>query len=183
MAVNVRRRDAEEVRGQRQGQDLAIYHPAVSRPFDRRRPAISRSASRSSSEQNDSKRSGGRDARIAADVQGGSTLAESLPGKYPKRTLPHHPVHEHMLAVGRVRRRARRHAAPSGCPAKSRRRQLKGKVKERDVYRCTIIRRACLVIIFHYDLRACQPFANMFKNMGARAAHCPTKIPSCGCRT
>jgi len=81
-------------------------------------------------------------ARIAADVQGGSTLAESF-GKYPK-TFDH--LFTNMLAVGEsggvldvVLQRL------SGYIEKAA--KLKAKVKSAMVYPVTIIGVACLVII------------------------------------
>src|SRR5438046_8996814 len=95
------------------------------------------------SEQNDSKTLRDVTARIAADVQGGATLAESF-GKYPK-TFDH--LFTNMLAVGEsggvldvVLQRL------SGYIEKAA--KLKSKVKGAMVYPVTITGGAVLVIIF-----------------------------------
>src|SRR5688572_3533810 len=107
--------------------------------------------------------------RIAADVQGGATLAESF-GKYPK-TFDN--LFVNMLAVGEsggvldvVLQRL------SGYIEKAA--KLKAKVKSAMVYPITIISVACLVIIFMM-IFVLPTFANMFKNMGAELP-LPTKI-------
>src|SRR2546426_4925123 len=121
------------------------------------------------SEQNDSKTLRDVTARIAADVQGGATLAESF-GKYP-RTFDH--LFTNMLAVGEsggvldvVLQRL------SGYIEKAA--KLKSKVKSAMVYPITIIGVACLVIIFMM-IFVLPTFANMFRNMGADLP-LPTKI-------
>src|SRR5205807_897554 len=108
------------------------------------------------SEQNDSKTLRDVTVRIAADVQGGATLAESF-GKYPK-TFDH--LFTNMLAVGEsggvldvVLQRL------SGYIEKAA--KLKAKVKSAMVYPVTIIGVACLVIIFMM-IFVLPIFANMF---------------------
>jgi type IV pilus assembly protein PilC len=121
------------------------------------------------SEQSESKVLRDVTARIAADVQGGSTLAESF-GKYPK-TFDN--LFVNMLAVGEsggvldvVLQRL------SGYIEKAA--KLKAKVKSAMVYPITIISVACLVIIFMM-IFVLPTFANMFRNMGAELP-LPTKI-------
>src|SRR5512145_345091 len=121
------------------------------------------------SEQSDSKVLRDVTARIAADVQGGSTLAESF-GKYPK-TFDN--LFVNMLAVGEsggvldvVLQRL------SGYIEKAA--KLKAKVKCAMVFPITILGVACLVIIFMM-IFVLPTFANMFKNMGAELP-LPTKI-------
>src|SRR5262249_12230561 len=120
-------------------------------------------------EQNDSKTLRDVTARIAGDVQGGATLAESF-GKYPK-TFDH--LFTNMLAVGEsggvldvVLQRL------SGYIEKAA--QLKGNVKRPMVYPIPFIGVACLVIIFMM-IFVRPTFANMFRNMGADLP-LPTKI-------
>ena len=121
------------------------------------------------SEQSDSKVLRDVTARIATDVQGGATLAESF-GKYPK-TFDN--LFVNMLAVGEsggvldvVLQRL------SGYIEKAA--KLKAKVKSAMVYPITIIGVACLVIIFMM-IFVLPTFANMFKNMGAELP-LPTRI-------
>src|SRR5207248_10987271 len=121
------------------------------------------------SEQNDSKTLREVTARIAVDVHGGATLAESF-SKYP-RTFDH--LFTNMLAVGEsggvldvVLQRL------SGYIEKAA--KLKGKVKSAMVYPVTIIGVACLVIIFMM-IFVLPTFANMFKNMGSELP-LPTKV-------
>jgi type IV pilus assembly protein PilC len=121
------------------------------------------------SEQSDSKVLRDVTARIAGDVQGGATLAESF-GKYPK-TFDN--LFTNMLAVGEsggvldvVLQRL------SGYIEKAA--KLKGKVKSAMVYPVTIIGVAGLVIIFMM-IFVLPTFANMFKNMGAELP-LPTRI-------
>jgi type IV pilus assembly protein PilC len=121
------------------------------------------------SEQSDSKVLRDVTGRIAVDVQGGATLAESF-GKYP-RTFDN--LFTNMLAVGEsggvldvVLQRL------SGYIEKAA--KLKGKVKSAMVYPVTIIGVACLVIIFMM-IFVLPTFANMFKNMGAELP-LPTRI-------
>jgi type IV pilus assembly protein PilC len=121
------------------------------------------------SEQSDSKVLRDVTTRIANDVQGGATLAESF-AKYPK-TFDN--LFTNMLAVGEsggvldvVLQRL------SGYIEKAA--KLKGKVKSAAVYPVTIIGVACLVIIFMMVF-VLPTFASMFKNMGAELP-LPTKI-------
>ena len=121
------------------------------------------------SEQSESKVLRDVTSRIAADVQGGATLAESF-GKYPK-TFDN--LFVNMLAVGEsggvldvVLQRL------SGYIEKAA--KLKAKVKSAMVYPITIIGVACLVIIFMM-IFVLPTFANMFRNMGAELP-LPTKI-------
>ena len=107
--------------------------------------------------------------RIAADVQGGATLAESY-GKYPK-TFDN--LFVNMLAVGEsggvldvVLQRLSQYIEKAA--------KLKGKVKSAMVYPVTIISVACLVIIFMM-IFVLPTFATMFKGMGAELP-LPTKI-------
>jgi len=108
-------------------------------------------------------------ARIAADVQGGATLAESY-GKYPK-TFDN--LFVNMLAVGEsggvldvVLQRLSQYIEKAA--------KLKGKVKSAMVYPVTIVGVACLVIIFMM-IFVLPTFATMFKGMGAELP-LPTKI-------
>ena len=147
--------------------DLAIYTRQFSTMVDAGLPIAQ--CLQILSEQNDSKTLRDVTARIAADVQGGATLAESF-GKYPK-TFDH--LFTNMLAVGEsggvldvVLQRL------SGYIEKAA--KLKAKVKSAMVYPVTIIGVACLVIIFMM-IFVLPTFANMFKNMGAELP-LPTKI-------
>src|SRR5919199_741598 len=147
--------------------DLAIYTRQFSTMVDAGLPIAQ--CLQILSEQNDSKTLREVTARIAVDVQGGATLAESF-GKYP-RTFDH--LFTNMLAVGEsggvldvVLQRL------SGYIEKAA--KLKGKVKSAMVYPITIISVACLVIIFMMIL-VLPTFANMFGNMGADLP-LPTKI-------
>jgi type IV pilus assembly protein PilC len=108
-------------------------------------------------------------ARIANDVQGGATLAESY-GKYPK-TFDN--LFVNMLAVGEsggvldvCLQRLSTYIEKAA--------KLKGQVKSAMVYPITIISVACLVIIFMMVF-VLPTFANMFKSMGAELP-LPTKI-------
>jgi len=151
---------AKKLGGRVKDKDLAIYNPPVlddgrRRSADRPVPADPLRAERLQ----DAAR---RDRRIAADVQGGATLAESF-GKYPK-TFDH--LFTNMLAVGEsggvldvVLQRS---------PATSRRRQAEGQGQERDGLPGDDHQRGVPRHHLHDDLRAAT-FANMFKNM-ARAA-------------
>ena len=121
------------------------------------------------SEQSESKVLRSVTARIAADVQGGATLAESY-GKYPK-TFDN--LFVNMLAVGEsggvldvVLQRLSQYIEKAA--------KLKSKVKSAMVYPVTIIGVACLVIIFMM-LFVLPTFAAMFKSMGAELP-LPTKI-------
>jgi type IV pilus assembly protein PilC len=108
-------------------------------------------------------------ARIASDIQGGATLAESY-GKYPKTF---DSLFVNMLAVGEsggvldvVLQRLSQYIEKAA--------KLKGKVKSAMVYPVTIIGVACLVIIFMM-IFVLPTFATMFQNMGAELP-LPTKI-------
>jgi type IV pilus assembly protein PilC len=121
------------------------------------------------SEQSESKVLRDVTARIANDVQGGATLAESY-GKYPK-TFDN--LFVNMLAVGEsggvldvCLQRLSTYIEKAA--------KLKGQVKSAMVYPITIISVACLVIIFMMVF-VLPTFANMFKNMGADLP-LPTKI-------
>src|SRR5256886_904366 len=147
--------------------DLAIYTRQFSTMVDAGLPIAQ--CLQILSEQNDSKTLRDVTARIAADVQGGATLAEAF-GKYPK-TFDH--LFTNMLAVGEsggvldvVLQRL------SGYIEKAA--KLKAKVKSAMVYPVTIISVACLVIIFMM-IFVLPTFANMFKNMGSELP-LPTKV-------
>ncbi len=153
--------------GKVKDKDLAIYTRQFSTMVDAGLPIAQ--CLQILSEQSDSKTLRDVTARIALDVQGGATLAESF-GKYPK-TFDH--LFTNMLAVGEsggvldvVLQRL------SGYIEKAA--KLKGKVKSAMVYPVTIIGVACLVIIFMM-IFVLPTFANMFKNMGAELP-LPTKI-------
>src|SRR5688500_466336 len=153
--------------GKVKDKDLAIYTRQFSTMVDAGLP-IAQSL-QILSEQSDSKVLRDVTARIAADVQGGATLAESF-GKYPK-TFDN--LFVNMLAVGEsggvldvVLQRL------SGYIEKAA--KLKAKVKSAMVYPITIIGVACLVIIFMM-IFVLPTFASMFKNMGADLP-LPTKI-------
>jgi type IV pilus assembly protein PilC len=139
--------------------DLAIYTRQFSTMVDAGLPIAQ--CLQILSEQNDSKVLRDVTSRIALDVQGGATLAESF-NKYPK-TFDN--LFTNMLAVGEsggvldvVLQRL------SGYIEKAA--KLKSKVKSAMVYPITIISVACLVIIFMM-IFVLPTFANMFKNMGA----------------
>src|SRR5262250_3433713 len=157
----------KKISGKVRDKDLAIYTRQFSTMVDAGLPIAQ--CLQILSEQNDSKTLRDVTARIAADVQGGATLAESF-GKYP-RTFDH--LFTNMLAVGEsggvldvVLQRL------SGYIEKAA--KLKGKVKSAMVYPITIIGVACLVIIFMM-IFVLPTFANMFRNMGADLP-LPTKI-------
>jgi type IV pilus assembly protein PilC len=121
------------------------------------------------SEQSESKVLRSVTARIAADVQGGATLAESY-GKYPK-TFDN--LFVNMLAVGEsggvldvVLQRLSQYIEKAA--------KLKSKVKSAMVYPVTIVTVACLVIIFMM-IFVLPTFATMFQGMGAELP-LPTKI-------
>src|SRR3989454_5744610 len=121
------------------------------------------------SDQSDSKTLRDVTARIAMDVQGGATLAESF-GKYP-RTFDH--LFTNMLAVGEsggvldvVLQRL------SGYIEKAA--KLKSKVKGAMVYPVTIIGVAALVIIFMM-IFVIPTYAKMFQGLGADLP-VPTRI-------
>src|SRR5919198_3873511 len=157
----------KKLAGKVRDKDLAIYTRQFSTMVDAGLPIAQ--CLQILSEQNDSKTLRDVTARIAVDVQGGATLAESF-GKYP-RTFDH--LFTNMLAVGEsggvldvVLQRL------SGYIEKAA--KLKGKVKSAMVYPITIIGVACLVIIFMM-IFVLPTFANMFRNMGADLP-LPTKI-------
>src|SRR5512145_734802 len=121
------------------------------------------------SEQSESKVLRSVTARIAADVQGGATLAESY-GKYPK-TFDN--LFVNMLAVGEsggvldvCLQRLSTYIEKAA--------KLKGQVKSAMVYPITIISVAALVIIFMMVF-VLPTFATMFQGMGAELP-LPTKI-------
>ena len=156
-----------KIGGKVKDKDLAIYTRQFSTMVDAGLP-ISQCL-QILSEQSDSKVLRDVTGRIANDVQGGATLAESF-GKYPK-TFDN--LFVNMLAVGEsggvldvVLQRL------SGYIEKAA--KLKGKVKSAAVYPVTIISVACLVIIFMMVF-VLPTFASMFKNMGAELP-LPTKI-------
>src|SRR5689334_15223233 len=158
---------AAKLGGSVKAKDLAIYTRQFSTMVDAGLP-IAQSL-QILSEQSESKVLRDVTTRIAADVQGGATLAESF-GKYPK-TFDN--LFVNMLAVGEsggvldvVLQRL------SGYIEKAA--KLKAKVKSAMVYPITIIGVACLVIIFMM-IFVLPTFANMFKNMGAELP-LPTKI-------
>jgi type IV pilus assembly protein PilC len=158
---------AKKLGGKVKDKQLAIYTRQFSTMVDAGLP-IAQSL-QILSEQSESKVLRDVTTRIAGDVQGGSTLAESF-GKYPK-TFDN--LFVNMLAVGEsggvldvVLQRL------SGYIEKAA--KLKAKVKSAMVYPITIISVACLVIIFMM-IFVLPTFANMFKNMGAELP-LPTKI-------
>ena len=156
-----------KIGGKVKDKDLAIYTRQFSTMIDAGLPIAQ--ALQILSEQSDSKVLRDVTTRIANDVQGGATLAESF-AKYPK-TFDN--LFTNMLAVGEsggvldvVLQRL------SGYIEKAA--KLKGKVKSAAVYPVTIIGVACLVIIFMMVF-VLPTFASMFKNMGAELP-LPTKI-------
>src|SRR6266702_1811405 len=139
--------------------DLAIYTRQFSTMVDAGLPIAQ--CLQILSEQNDSKTLREVTARIAVDVQGGATLAESF-SKYP-RTFDH--LFTNMLAVGEsggvldvVLQRL------SGYIEKAA--KLKSKVKGAMVYPVTIIGVAALVIIFMM-IFVIPTFPKMFQGLGA----------------
>src|SRR5438445_11293800 len=146
VATSVQERTAKPVGikkivGKVKDKDLAIYTRQFSTMVDAGLPIAQ--ALQILSEQSDSKVLRDVTSRIANDVQGGATLAESF-GKYPK-TFDN--LFTNMLAVGEsggvldvVLQRL------SGYIEKAA--KLKAKVKSAMVYPVTIIGVACLVIIF-----------------------------------
>src|SRR6266705_1941830 len=147
--------------------DLAIYTRQFSTMVDAGLPIAQ--CLQILSEQSESKVLRDVTARIANDVQGGATLAESF-GKYPK-TFDN--LFVNMLAVGEsggvldvCLQRLSTYIEKAA--------KLKGQVKSALVYPITIISVACLVIIFMMVF-VLPTFANMFKNMGADLP-LPTKI-------
>src|SRR5256712_8249150 len=158
---------AKKLGGKVKDKDLAIYTRQFSTMVDAGLPIAQ--CLQILSEQCDSKTLRDVTTRIALDVQGGATLAESF-GKYPK-TFDH--LFTNMLAVGEsggvldvVLQRL------SGYIEKAA--KLKAKVKSAMVYPVTIISVACLVIIFMM-IFVLPTFANMFNNIVAKLP-LPTKI-------
>ncbi|MGH7355004.1 MAG: type II secretion system F family protein [Candidatus Rokuibacteriota bacterium] len=158
---------ATKLGGKVKDKDMAIYTRQFSTMVDAGLPIAQ--CLQILSEQSDSKVLRDVTTRIANDVQGGATLAESF-GKYPK-TFDN--LFVNMLAVGEsggvldvVLQRL------SGYIEKAA--KLKGKVKSAMVYPVTIISVAVLVIIFMMVF-VLPTFASMFKNMGAELP-LPTKI-------
>src|SRR5467141_2919450 len=150
---------AKKLGGRVKDKDLAIYTRQFSTMVDAGLPIAQ--CLQILSEQNDSKTLRDVTARIAADVQGGATLAESF-GKYPK-TFDH--LFTNMLQVGEsggvldvVLQRL------SGYIEKAA--KLKSKVKGAMVYPVTIISVAVLVIIFMM-IFVIPTFAKMFEGLGA----------------
>src|SRR5213083_3005098 len=153
--------------GKVRDKDLAIYTRQFSTMVDAGLPIAQ--CLQILSEQNDSKTLREVTARIAVDVQGGATLAESF-SKYP-RTFDH--LFTNMLAVGEsggvldvVLQRL------SGYIEKAA--KLKGKVKGAMVYPITIVSVALLVIVFMM-IFVIPTFAKMFQGLGAELP-LPTKI-------
>jgi len=153
--------------GKVKDKDLAIYTRQFSTMVDAGLPIAQ--CLQILSEQNDSKVLRDVTSRIANDVQGGATLAESF-SKYPK-TFDN--LFTNMLAVGEsggvldvVLQRLSVYIEKAA--------KLKGKVKSAMVYPITIVSVACLVIIFMM-IFVLPTFANMFKNMGADLP-LPTKV-------
>src|SRR6185503_3318171 len=158
---------APKLGGSVKAKDLAIYTRQFSTMVDAGLP-IAQSL-QILSEQSESKVLRDVTARIANDVQGGATLAESF-GKYPK-TFDN--LFVNMLAVGEsggvldvCLQRLSTYIEKAA--------KLKAQVKSAMVYPITIISVACLVIIFMMVF-VLPTFANMFKGMGAELP-LPTKI-------
>jgi type IV pilus assembly protein PilC len=153
--------------GSVKAKDLAIYTRQFSTMVDAGLPIAQ--CLQILSEQSESKILRDVTSRIAVDVQGGGTLAESF-GKYPK-TFDN--LFVNMLAVGEsggvldvCLQRLSSYIEKAA--------KLKSKVKTAMVYPATIISVACLVIIFMMVF-VLPTFANMFKSMGAELP-LPTKI-------
>src|SRR5437764_614681 len=158
---------AAKLGGSVKSKDLAIYTRQFSTMVDAGLPIAQ--CLQILSEQSESKVLRDVTARIAADVQGGATLAESF-AKYPK-TFDN--LFVNMLAVGEsggvldvCLQRLSTYIEKAA--------KLKGQVKSAMVYPVTIISVACVVIIFMMVF-VLPTFANMFKNMGAELP-LPTKI-------
>src|SRR5689334_24448671 len=158
---------AAKLGGSVKAKDLAIYTRQFSTMVDAGLPIAQ--ALQILSEQSESKVLRDVTAKIAGDVQGGATLAESF-GKYPK-TFDN--LFVNMLAVGEsggvldvCLQRLSTYIEKAA--------KLKGQVKSAMVYPVTIISVACLVIIFMMVF-VLPTFANMFKNMGADLP-LPTKV-------
>jgi type IV pilus assembly protein PilC len=158
---------APKVGGSVKAKDLAIYTRQFSTMVDAGLPIAQ--CLQILSEQSESKVLRDVTARIASDVQGGATLAESF-GKYPK-TFDN--LFVNMLAVGEsggvldvCLQRLSTYIEKAA--------KLKGQVKSAMIYPITIISVACLVIIFMMVF-VLPTFANMFKTMGADLP-LPTKV-------
>src|SRR5689334_11783737 len=154
---------AAKLGGSVKAKDLAIYTRQFSTMVDAGLPIAQ--CLQILSEQSESKVLRDVTARIANDVQGGATLAESF-GKYP-RTFDN--LFVNMLAVGEsggvldvCLQRLSTYIEKAA--------KLKGQVKSAMVYPITIISVACLVIIFMMVF-----VLPTFKNMGADLP-LPTKI-------
>jgi type IV pilus assembly protein PilC len=158
---------AVKLGGSVKAKELAIYTRQFSTMVDAGLPIAQ--CLQILSEQTESKVLRTVTARIANDVQGGATLAESF-GKYPK-TFDN--LFVNMLAVGESG------GVLDVCLQRlsiyiEKAAKLKGQVKSAMVYPITIISVACLVIIFMM-IFVLPTFANMFKGMGAELP-LPTKI-------
>src|SRR5213592_5135281 len=172
IATSVQERQAKaaavkKVGGSVKDKDLAIYTRQFSTMVDAGLPIAQCLAILS--EQSDSKSLRDVTGKIAREVEGGATLAESF-RKYPK---VFNDLFTNMLQVGEsggvldvVLQRL------SGYIEKAA--KLKSKVKGAMVYPITIVSVACLVIIFMM-IFVLPTFANMFRNMGADLP-LPTKI-------
>jgi type IV pilus assembly protein PilC len=157
----------QKLGGSVKAKDLAIYTRQFSTMVDAGLPIAQ--CLQILSEQSESKTLRDVTAKIANEVQGGATLAESY-GKYPK-TFDN--LFVNMLAVGEsggvldvCLQRLSTYIEKAA--------KLKGQVKSAMVYPITIVSVACLVIIFMMVF-VLPTFANMFKNMGADLP-LPTKI-------
>jgi type IV pilus assembly protein PilC len=157
----------QKLGGSVKAKELAIYTRQFSTMVDAGLPIAQ--CLQILSEQSESRTLRDVTAKIANDVQGGATLAESY-GKYPK-TFDN--LFVNMLAVGEsggvldvCLQRLSTYIEKAA--------KLKGQVKSAMVYPITIVSVACLVIIFMMVF-VLPTFANMFKNMGADLP-LPTKI-------
>ncbi|HXH83108.1 MAG TPA: type II secretion system F family protein [Candidatus Tectomicrobia bacterium] len=153
--------------GKVKAKDLAIYTRQFSTMIDAGLPIAQ--CLQILSEQSESKTLRTVTTRIATDVQGGSTLAESF-GKYPRAF---DSLFVNMLAVGEsggvldvCLQRLSTYIEKAA--------KLKSKVKSAMIYPATIVGVACLVIIFMMVF-VLPTFANMFRSMGADLP-LPTKI-------
>jgi type IV pilus assembly protein PilC len=153
--------------GSVKAKDLAIYTRQFSTMVDAGLPIAQ--CLQILSEQSESKVLRDATARIASDVQGGATLAESF-SKYPKAF---DNLFVNMLAVGEsggvldvCLQRLSTYIEKAA--------KLKSQVKSAMVYPVTIITVAALVIIFMMVF-VLPTFSNMFKSMGAELP-LPTKI-------
>jgi type IV pilus assembly protein PilC len=158
---------ATKLGGAVKAKELAIYTRQFSTMVDAGLPIAQ--CLQILSEQSESKVLRDVTARIASDVQGGATLAESY-GKYPK-TFDN--LFVNMLAVGEsggvldvCLQRLSTYIEKAA--------KLKSQVKSAMVYPVTIITVAALVIIFMMVF-VLPTFSNMFKSMGAELP-LPTKI-------